>query len=258
MWGAFSAASVPGNTLPRFPSRSLVEREALLFVIPSPAPEGVWPNYSMNNDKFSWTFKRMFLVKWALVIMENSQELRSGIIVLLRKSTMLHCTPMQMPGFAISKGKRKNKSASGAAQLVLTETLLHDVSFFTQERIFLKATIPELYGCMQNASAPADEVISTEDWLPSKRKEELLRCFWKRWKNFQNSSLMLYHIWDFQIHSWVENHFRLQAIWLTVSVAPSTQSFIYLLVTKEFLFPFSSPSASFLLRISSCVKLAFD
>lgn len=158
----------------------------------------------------------------------DNGKFRSGNIVLLRKSTMLHCTPMQMPGFAISKGKRKNKSASGAAQLVLTETLLHDVSFFTQERIFLKATIPELYGCMQNASAPADEVISTEDWLPSKRKEELLRCFWKRWKNFQNSSLMLYHIWDFQIHSWVENHFRLQAIWLTVSVAPSTQSFIYL------------------------------
>lgn len=96
---------------------------------------------------------------------------------------------------------------------------------------------------MQNASAPADEVISAEDWLPSKRKEGLLRCFWKSWKNFQNSSLMLYHIWDFQIHSWVENHFRLQAIWLTVSVASSTQSFIYLPVTREFFLPFSSPQS---------------
>lgn len=97
------------------------------------------------------------------------------------------------------------------------------------------ATFLELYSCMRNAWVPADEVISAENWLPSKRKGGLLRCFWKRWKNFQNRSLLLYHIWDFQIHSWLDNHFRLQVIWLTVSVASSTQSFIYLLVTKGFL-----------------------
>ena len=50
---------------------------------------------------------------------------------------MLHYAYTQMPEFCHFKGEKGEKSASKATQLVLTETLLCDVSFFTQERIFL-------------------------------------------------------------------------------------------------------------------------
>lgn len=155
-------------------------------------------------------------------------------------NAVLH-SPAEAMILTFQRGKRGGASAS-KAQLVLTETNIALRCYFLHpgETIFY-ATFLELYSCMRNASVPTDEVISAENWLPSKKKGGLLRCFWKRWKNFQNSSLMLYHIWDFQIHSWLDNHFRLQAIWLTVSVASSTQSFIYLLVTKGFLCLFPPP-----------------
>lgn len=153
---------------------------------------------------------------------------------------MLHYAHKQMPGFCHFKGKRKKECIRSCPAGAYRNTAPRCFFLHPGENIF-KALIPELYSCMRNASAPADEVISAEDWLPFKRKEGLLRCFWKRWKKFQNSSLMLYHIRDFQIHSWVENHFRHQAIWLTVFRALSTQSFIYLLVTREFLLPFPPP-----------------
>ena len=69
---------------------------------------------------------------------------------------------------------------------------------------------------------------------------------------------MLYSIWDFQIHSWLENHFRLQVTDLLSLWLQAPRAFIYLLVTQGVSLPFSSPGPSFLLSMSSCVTLAFD
>lgn len=69
---------------------------------------------------------------------------------------------------------------------------------------------------------------------------------------------MLHHIWDFQIHNWLENHFCLQVTDLLPLWLEAPRAFIYLLVTQGVSLPFSYPGPSFLLSMSSCVILAFD
>ena len=85
--------------------------------------------------EFNWTSRRMLVVPWTLVIMKkNPSSPEVKFINLLRKSTMLNYTHLQVPGFWHFKGEKRGKSASKAAQLVLTETLLCDV--FSEEIFF--------------------------------------------------------------------------------------------------------------------------
>lgn len=162
----------------------------------------------MNIYKCNWTSKRMLLVSWTQVIMKKipvTQKWNYHPFKEINNAT-LH-SPARILTF--QRGKRGGKVHLKPCWCLQKHCF---AMFFLHPRgNFFKATFLELYSCMRNASAPADKVIYAENWLPSKRKGGLLRCLWKRWKNFQNSSLMLYHIQNFQIHSCLDNHFRLQA-----------------------------------------------
>lgn len=180
----------------------------------------------------------------------KSQSHRSRIITLKETNVAVLRTPMQVAGCCYSrKGNKEREKYIQSNPAGAYKNKLHGGVFFIQERLFFEL-------CSQNYTVACEKPQLLLKWLlqktgclPSGRKGS-----WdaskKRWLKFQNSNLMLYHIWDFQIHSWMKNHFRLQPFDLLPSWFQALLNFIYVQVTEDFS-AFRLPSASILLSRSS-------